>query len=121
MEQKHTVKEMQDYIIAQEVLVTTMGCCNNLRNKTTHKEEIELIDLYITELTRLMNNVHIGDKAVQELIEKYAPLVKNDTLTMTFIRNEFRQFKNTTSNTKSFSLQNYRQQPIISSRRSVAV
>jgi hypothetical protein len=120
MEQKHTAKEMQDYIVAQEVLITTMGCCNDLRHKATNKEEAEFIDFYITELTRLMDNVHIGDKAVPELIAKYAPLIKNDALTMAFISNECHRRKNTTFGVKRRPLHSYMQQPV-PSQISVAV
>jgi hypothetical protein len=120
MEQKHTVKEMQDYIVAQEVLVTTMGYCNDLRYKATNKEDVELIDFYITELTRLMDSIHIGDKAVPELIAKYAPLIKNDILTIIFIRDECRRTKNITFDVKRRPLQNYMQQPV-SSQIPVAV
>ncbi|MDR0603937.1 MAG: hypothetical protein LBG80_06515 [Bacteroidales bacterium] len=98
MEQKHTVKEMQDYITARECLITTMGWCNDLRNHAT-EQDTELVDFYIQGLYRLLHNIRIGSNDVQEVLDKYPPLVKNDKLDMDFIRNEYRKLRPFVQNT----------------------
>jgi hypothetical protein len=99
MEQKHTVKEMQDYITARECLIMTIGWCNNMRNHSTNKQDIELVGFYIKGLARLIDNLYIGSNDVEEVLSKYAPLIKNDKLDIHFIRNEYNKFKPFVQNT----------------------
>ncbi|MDR1984785.1 MAG: hypothetical protein LBQ28_08185 [Prevotellaceae bacterium] len=88
MEKQHTAKEMQDYITARECLIMVQGWCNDIRNHSTNHQDIELIGFYMKSLSRLINDIHIGGQEVTGVIEKYAPLIKNDQLNMNFIRNE---------------------------------
>jgi hypothetical protein len=89
MEQKHTVEEMQDYITAEECLFAVMGRCNNIRNNSTNQQDIALISLYIKGLYRLLNSINIGNRQVNEVLLKYAPLVKNHKIDMAFIKEEY--------------------------------
>jgi hypothetical protein len=99
MEQKHTVKEMQDYIIARECLITTMGWCNNIRNHSTSEQDVELVDFYIKGLYRLLHSIRIGSNDVQEVLNKYPSLVKNNELDIHFIRNEYHKLRPFVQNT----------------------
>ncbi|MDR3350128.1 MAG: hypothetical protein LBN98_00580 [Prevotellaceae bacterium] len=99
MEQKHTIKEMQDYITAQECIITVMGQCNNIRNNTTNQKDIELIGFYMQGLSRLLNSLNIGASLVNEALTKYAPLVKNHKINMEFIKNEYRKLRPFVQNT----------------------
>ncbi|MDR2801695.1 MAG: hypothetical protein LBB31_00575 [Prevotellaceae bacterium] len=89
MKQKHTTREMQDYITAQECIITVMGQCNNLRNNAANQEDVTLIGFYMQGLSRLLNSLNIGERQVNETLTKYAPLVKNHKINMGFIKNEY--------------------------------
>jgi hypothetical protein len=93
MEKKHTAKEMQDYITAREGLVLVMSWCTDIRYHATSKQDIELVDFYMTGLARLSDSLRIGAKEVQEVNTKYGTLIKNDKLTMDFIRDEYRKLR----------------------------
>ncbi|MDR3350126.1 MAG: hypothetical protein LBN98_00570 [Prevotellaceae bacterium] len=99
MEQKHTIKEMQDYITAREGLILAMGWCNDMRNHSTNKQDIKLIGFYMKGLSRLIDNIRIGSDEVEEVLNKYAPLIKKDKLDIHFIRNEYLKFKPFVQNT----------------------
>jgi hypothetical protein len=99
MEQTHTVKEMQDYITAREGLIIAIGRCNNIRNNSTNKQDIELVEFYINGLIRLKDNLRIGSNDVQNVLNKYAPLIKNNKLDINFIREEYHNLKPFVQNT----------------------
>ncbi|MDR1544676.1 MAG: hypothetical protein LBS50_09805 [Prevotellaceae bacterium] len=99
MEQKHTVKEIQDCTVAEECLIMTIGWCNNIRNHSSSEQDVELVDFYITGLHRLLDSIRIGSSYVQEVLDKYPPLIKNNKLDMNFIKNEYHKLRPFVQNT----------------------